>query len=253
MSQITGLPSRGLRPVSELGARRDHGDRLRYMAGCRCTDCRQANTQYERSRADARKAGDWNGIVPADKARAHMAALSAQGVGRRSVGDVSGVGDTILSEIIAGRKTRIRARTERAILAVTPQAAADGALVDAAPTWLLLDELIADGYTKTELARALGSTAATPALQIQRTQCTVRHAFDVQKLHAQLRLIDAGDTLRLLADLSEEGFHRDRVIRMLADLAAQRGTGAPDLVVRKGRIRITTARIVAELHEQLTE
>lgn len=249
----TALARRGLRPVGELAKGRPHGDRLRYMAGCRCADCRRANTRYETERAAARKAGDWNGIVPAEIARAHLGWLSARGVDRRTVCDVSGVADTVLTEIISGRKTRIRARTERLIVAVTPQAAADGAYINAAPTWRLLDELIADGYPRTALARALGSTAKMPSLQLSREQVTVRNAADVEKLHARLRCVDAAETVALLGELSEEGFHRDRVARQLRELAAERGLPAPDLTPHRGRIRLSTADLVRQLHAQLTE
>jgi hypothetical protein len=76
----TNLAARGLRTAADLALTRQHGDRLRYLAGCHCSECRGANTAYERTRSAARKAGDWNGIVPADKARAHLAALSAKNV-----------------------------------------------------------------------------------------------------------------------------------------------------------------------------
>lgn len=246
------LAARGLRPLADLARDRPHGERLRYMAGCRCQECRRANTQYEIGRAAARKAGDWNGIVPAEKARAHMAALSALGVGRRTVQDVTGIADTVLTEIIAGRKARIRARTERKILAVTEKAAADGAYIDGAPTWKLLDELIADGHPKTWLARALGSMAQTPSLQLKRNQVTVRHAADVERLHLRLRMEDAKATFALLGELSDEGFHSRRVRKMLVELAAQRGADTPDLTVRKGRIRAATALLVQQLHARLT-
>lgn len=249
------LAARGLRPIAELASGRPHGDRLRYIAGCRCADCRRANNEYEKARAAARKAGDWNGIVPAAKARAHMAFLSKGGIGRRVVCDVSLVADSVLVEIIAGRKTHIRARTERRILAVTVRAAADRAYVDSAPTWKLLDELIADGFTKSEIARLLGYS--TRALQLGRDQITVRNAYDVEKLHARLRSCDARETLALLQDLSEEGFHRDRVTRLLAELAAKQRVDAPDMTVRQtvagSRIRHNSAQLVAQLHAQLTE
>jgi hypothetical protein len=251
MSEISAaLAARGLRPIAELAQNREHGDRLRYMAGCRCADCRRANTDYEKARALARKAGDWNGIVPAAAARAHMALLSQGGVGRRVVGDVSGVADSVLTEIIAGRKTRIRARTERAIVAVTVKAAADRAYIDGAPTWKLIDELLVDGFSKAELARLLGYL--TPALQLKRYQITVRNAYDVEQLHARLRSCDASETLALLTDLSEEGFHRDRVAKQMAVLAESNGLDAPDLTVRRGRIRNSAARLVAQLHAELT-
>lgn len=245
------LAHRGLRPTKELAANRPHGDRLRYMAGCRCTECRGANTAYERQRVQARKAGDWNGFVPAAAARAHMAELSRAGVGRRSVCDVSGVADSILTEIVAGRKTRIRARTERAILGVTVAAAADHALTDARPSWRLIDELLADGYTKAHLARELG--CLTPALQLGRRHVTVRKAYEVQRMHERLRSCPAAPTLALLQELSDEGFHRDRVQRELVDMARRLGADKPDLTVRAGRIRQDAAVLVKQLHAALTE
>ena len=175
------LLARGLKPVSELAAARAHGDRLRYMAGCRCDDCRGANTAYERTRQAARKAGDWNGIVPATKARAHMLKLSKQGVGRRAVQAVTDIADSILFQIRSGTKPRIRARTERLILAVTIEQAADNALISAAATWKLLNKLLAKGYTKTQLAHGLGYE--THALQIGKDQVTVRNAYDVRRLY----------------------------------------------------------------------
>lgn len=250
VTMSASLAARGLRPVAELALTREHGDRLRYMAGCRCFQCRRANSSYEAARKVARAAGDWNGIVDAAAARAHMARLSKANVGRRAVGDVAGIADSVLTEINAGRKTRIRARTERAILAVTVAAAADHALIDAKPTWRLLDELLADGYTKVQVALTLGNK--TPALQIKRGQVTVRTAHEVQKLHARLRCCDARATLALLEELSEEGFHRDRVAKLLAASAAKKGLEMPDLTVRRGRIRHSAAQLVALLHAELT-
>ena len=50
----SALEARGMKPVTELARQRPHGDRLRYMAGCRCPACRGANSAYERLRARAR-------------------------------------------------------------------------------------------------------------------------------------------------------------------------------------------------------
>lgn len=246
-----GIASRGLRPAAELAKNRPHGDRLRYMAGCRCSQCRRANSAYETARAAARKAGDWNGNVSADKARAHMAALATQSVGRRTVHAVSGIADSILVRIISGDKKQIRARTERAILAVTAAAAADRALIPAAETWVLIDELLRDGYSKAELARQLGY--GRPALQFRRTTVTVRTAYEVKRLHERLRTCAAEHTLQLLAELREEGFRQQRIEADLAGLAKDLAMPVPDLQVRNGLIRQDVATLVAKLHVQLTE
>lgn len=217
------LAARGMKPAAALAATRPHGDRVRYMAGCRCDECRKANSRYECQRAKARKAGDWNGIVPADKARAHIEALSSKGVGRRTLADASGVAETIIIEIRTGAKAKIRARTERAILAVTEKAAMDGAYIDAAPTWDLLNKLIADGYTKKYLAKRLGSKAKTPALQISTKQTTVRHAYEVEKLYDELVMCDAKGTWQMLRNLLTDGFTRREIESKLADMALKAG------------------------------
>lgn len=250
MEHANTMSSRGLKPVAALAANRDHGDRLRYMAGCRCFACRRANSAYEAERKLARAAGDWNGLVPAEKARAHLKDLSDQGIGRRSVSTVSDLSETVLSAIIAGRKTKIRALTERAILAVTKDAAADGSLVPAKETWKLLKELIKDGFTKSELARRMG--AKTPALQLKKDFVTLRSAYQVQRLHSELRSTCAKSTTRLLAKLREEGYTPSQIEQKLAELARARGEDAPPLEVKNGRIRARAADLVEQLYEQLT-
>lgn len=255
MNQLSQNPlsARGLKPVSELAANRDHGDRLRYMAGCRCFACRRANSAYEAARKVARAAGEGNGIVPAEKARAHLKALSARGVGRRSVGAACDMSDSVLAEIIAGRKTGIRAATERAILAVTVDAAGDRALVSAKPSWKMLDELIADGYTRRDLAAHLGSKSKTPALQLDRALITVRNAYLVERLYEKLKFQCAKRTMKLLAKLREEGFTQHQIEQRLAVLTAKAGEVAPTLVPnKKGRISARTADLVEQLYREMT-
>ncbi len=241
----------GMRPVAELAADRPHGDRLRYRAGCRCQACRGANTAYETGRALARKAGDWNGYVSAAPARSHIAALSAAGVGRRQVADASVVAETTISKIISGDKSQIRARTERAILAVTQAAAADHAHVPAAATWVLLDDLLASGYTKTQLAHELGYK--THALQIGTHCVTVRNAFDVQRLHQRLRRVSAATASKLVGELREEGYRLDRIHAMAAELAQRDGKPVPDLQIHGQFISAAGAELIARLHAELTE
>lgn len=153
------------------------------MGGCRCFKCRRANSDYERERKIARAAGDWNGYVSAEAARTHLLKLAKLGVGRRAVSAASDVAETVLSEIRTGRKQRIRARTERKIMAVTKSCASDHAIVSARHTWRRLDALLEEGFSRTALARLLGSTARKPALQIGREFCTVRNAARVEAIY----------------------------------------------------------------------
>lgn len=249
MTQLSSpLSARGMKPIAELGARREHGDRLRYMAGCRCFQCRRANSAYEAARKVARAAGEGNGIVPAAKARAHMAHLSALGVGRRSVAAASDVADSVLTEIIAGRKQNIRAATERAILAVTVDAMGDRALVPAKATWKLLNELIKDGFTKGELALRLGYK--TPALQLKKDFVTARNKHLVERLHRALQFTNAKPTMKRLKELHDEGY----TVRQIGEhLVAMTGAAAPTMKPNKqGRISGKTADLIDLLHEKLT-
>lgn len=178
------MQSRGLRSAEELAANRPCGDRLRYVGGCRCDDCRAANASYERERIKASAAGDWNGLVPAAPAREHMRKLSRQGVGRRAIAAASDVGETCLTAIRNGRKRQIRARTESAILALTKAMASDHALVSAVGTWKRIRELLEEGYTEAFLAKELGY--AHRYLQLGKDQVTVRNAYEVEQLHRRL-------------------------------------------------------------------
>lgn len=181
MNNVRGIPARGLRPAYELAKEHPHGVRVTYVGGCRCDLCRKANSEYQKSRAKAQKGGDWNGLVPADAARAHMLKLSEQGVGRRAVQAVTDIADSILFQIRNGQKEQIRARTERLILQVTPEMASDGALVDAKTTWKLINRMIKWGYTKTFIAKALG--AKNGNLQIRTGKVEVRTAYEVLRLY----------------------------------------------------------------------
>jgi hypothetical protein len=179
-----GLSARGLRPVKELAASRSHGDRLCYMAGCRCVPCRAANSRYETERAAARKAGDWNGLVPADKARRHILKLSKANVGRRALSDVTGTAQSIIAAIRSGKKQQIRKRTETRILAVTPAAVSGGAIVPAARTWKLINRLLSEGFTKGEIAQLLGRK--TRNLQIRKDRVTAKTAAAIERLYQRI-------------------------------------------------------------------
>lgn len=168
----------GMRTHAELS--RGCGTRLQYMAGCRCYQCRTANSAYERGRIAARKAGDYNGIVSAKKARQHILKLRKQGVGRKAVYAASDVALSILRAISNGKKKQIRARTERKILAVTSACREDGALIPAAPTWRLVEQLRAEGFTKLRIARELGQKGS--GLQLGKKLITARNAARVERL-----------------------------------------------------------------------
>ena len=175
---------RGLRPVSDLASNRPHGTRLRYMAGCKCQDCRQANSRYESERQQARRRGEWNDIVSAEPARLHIFKLAKAGLGRRSIAAVTDLRASTIGEIRQGRKMRIRAMTANKILAVTPDLASDRCLVPAGRLWQRIRLLLEEGYTRQSLANKLGYRHR--GLQFGKVRVTAKSAHRVERLYHQL-------------------------------------------------------------------
>ena len=218
-----------LKPATILGASKPHGTRLRYMAGCKCDDCRAANTNYEKERARARKRGEWNGIVSANKAKRHLDKLSRQGVGRRAVADATDISQTTLCKIRKGIRRNIRAETEKLILAVNRKVASDHALIDAAPTKKLIATMMSWGNTKSSLANMLGLVGS---LQVYADTITVSKANKIQVLHDQIKRGDKAlafvppqPSRAKLRKLLNEGASEAQLNRLLGDAwqAAQQG------------------------------
>jgi len=161
-----------------------HGTRARYVAGCRCGACRRANTAYEKERASARARGDWNGLVDAGPVRAHLRALSREGVGYKSVAAATDVAPSTLTKILAGERRFIRQVAARRVLAVDVGAAADHACIDARPTWRLIRDMLRLGLTRGEIAQRLGRKRA--ALQIGKRLVFARTALEVRRLHERV-------------------------------------------------------------------
>jgi len=169
--------------IKELGERKSCGTRLRYMAGCRCVPCRAANSSYETMRAAERRKGNWNGLVPAMRARRHLIKLSRLGIGRDSVAAASDVGVTTISEVFRGIKLNIRSETEKKLLSVTKDAVADHGYVSARRTWVLLNRLLSEGITKTELSRRLGYKGT---LQFNKEVVTAKTAGKVERFYRRI-------------------------------------------------------------------
>ena len=234
-----------------------HGTLACYNAKkCRCEPCRTANREYERERAKKLARGITNRVISARRVREHLLALSAQGIGYKTVADAAQVGKTILQEVRSGRRKHVRQETERRVLAVKAEDVThDRILVDAASTRQLIDELVAEGYAKAQLARWLGSK--TPALQIaDREKVRARTALDVERLYIRLkrqpqpksrgggRLMASGRTWRLIDQLLEDGYSQKQLSEWL---------GVKALPNRHPHVRETTARRIAHLYQRIHE
>jgi hypothetical protein len=124
-----------LEKLRQACASHPHGQRSRYVSGCRCALCRKANRRYQRQRETKKRAEESNRLVTADRARKHLLFLSRQGVGRRSVRAATDIAESTLMLIKSGKRRLIRETTERLILGVDLAARADASLVPAAPAW----------------------------------------------------------------------------------------------------------------------
>lgn len=162
------------------------GTRSKYAAGCRCSDCKTANTKYEKERAMARKAGEWNGLVDAKPVRLHLLYLKRKGIGTRTVCDYTGLGRTMVQEIRSGRKTRIRKMNAERLLALDTSCFSGGSLVSAKQVWREIDWLIGEGFTQGEIAKRLGYK--TLKLQIGKKKVTGRTKVKIDRLVGKLRL-----------------------------------------------------------------
>ena len=225
-----------------FGPRDDHGTRACYCAGCRCSDCRAANTERYRQRRRAiaelvaevepsgppipstlqrgghtahvllcpgangarcvrggtwlkgrrvcmpcvERATIWDGLVSAAAVKRHLLKLRRRGVGYKAVADACDVANMVLSDVLAGRKKRIRASTERAVLEVDANAIADHALVDAAPTRALFEELRERGFTLRHLDELLGG-AGVPRYRGEREHVLAKTALQVEQLWRQVQ------------------------------------------------------------------
>lgn len=129
----------------------------------------------------------WNGLVPAARARAHLKALSAQGIGYKAVQAACDVAASCLTAILDGSLPNIRARTERRILAVDEGARADGSLVPAAPSYRKLDELYELGFQLRHISKELGyagyATILAQSKRGRRKFLTARNAADIEKFY----------------------------------------------------------------------
>jgi hypothetical protein len=167
------------------GATQPHGKRARYQAGCRCSLCRKANTDYERTRRP-------NGLVSADRASAHLLSLRAAGVGYRAVAAAAGLGRATVAKALRAT-TKLRAETAKAILSVTKDALLDGAFVPSTRAKQMIEELKKEPLTQTRIARELGYASS---LQIAKSPyITARNERRLRALYYAYCLGRAVDTI----------------------------------------------------------
>jgi hypothetical protein len=171
---------------------RQHGTRAMYVAErCRCEPCRAAHRDYNREWERRRSRAQVWGIeevepafVDVTEARDHLAWLSGNGVGSRTVSEVTGLARSTVLSIARGEQVVARQETIDRILAVGTHRAPDVTLVDAAPAWRLIDDLVYLGFTKGRIAMAMGKKK--PAMQLNRHRITRRSLDKVKAVYTKL-------------------------------------------------------------------
>jgi len=171
---------------------RDHGTRAKYVVEkCRCEPCTNANRTYQRQR-DRHTRRVRYGIeaesppfIDSTEARDHLLWLSSVGVGKRRVSELTGISLSAIDKLRQGKRTKCRPDTAAKILGIGRSKASDGAFIDAKKTWQLIDDLVKHGFTKQDIAIALGSKAQRPHLQLQPNKITAKNARIIAQLHQQ--------------------------------------------------------------------
>jgi len=166
---------------------RPHGSRAKYVVEkCRCDLCRESTRVYEQERRKRTAPA----YVGADRARQHVKWLGEQGVGLKRVVAVSGVSQGALWKLMYGKRRpdgtqvpskRITREVEQKLLAVLPDAVADGAYVSGTKTRRHIDTLISRGWSRIAIGRHVhGPEART--LQVGKGDVTARTARIIEGL-----------------------------------------------------------------------
>lgn len=220
---------------------RDHGTRACYVLDrCRCEPCREANREY--AREHARRSAP--AYVDASRAREHLADLSRQGVGLKTVAKLTGLSHGGLSKLVYGSpgrppSARIRPETERTILGLLAHNVANATHVDSGPTLRTIDELIARGWTRSAIAQ---SVVGPHARQLQ----IGKHGRPVERRHAHAiaALLDEpvparvdrwGNVTQPVPPPASVQVLNDATFRKQRDRARQRGEN-PDLIEPDGHV-----------------
>lgn len=198
---------------------RPHGYARYRLDGCRCYECGWARSEYDSRRDQAIRDGQWKPFIIVGPARRHIDQLRELGYGDRSIAALAGLNRKVVRDIRLGVRhdpsrgnptlTLIRTATAAAILAIpcTLDELPDGAKVDAAPTWALIDDLIARGWTRTAIAQEAGLGRS---IQLARDRVTVRNARRIARTHeaATRRGLDVEEVELLIGTDTAESIAR---------------------------------------------
>jgi hypothetical protein len=204
--RLDGLASSGTSRPCTHAFHHPHGTSSRYVTDrCRCRPCRDAGSAKERE-LNARHAAGVLIYVDAGPARAHVAALQAQGMGWKRIAASAGISSSVMWKLLYGDSSRnlapskrIRPATAAAILGADLDLAG-GAVISAAATTRRLQGLVATGWSQTRLAVRLDMSRSNFGHLIHATDTTITTERAVESLFEEL-----------WAQSPPQGCFRDRV------------------------------------------
>lgn len=218
---------------AKLTTPRPHGTRTRYLHGplgtdssngCRCAPCCHANTMYQKRRR-VRVAHHGPILVDPTEARNHIAWLRRNGIGRKKIAQLAGVDRSTIGRLTDGGTDRIRVDVANRIINITLQhVRAHARWIPAEPTRRLIEALLAAGWTRGQIARAIGHHSRT--LTIASYGHTHVTPLNAAKIEALARRHVPGAWAEICAGMpTAEQQRRQDAAKRQADLRARRKAG----------------------------
>jgi hypothetical protein len=202
--------------VDHRGAHGEGTHSCYSLCGCRCWPCVTARSDYDQKRHKANAYGK-SLMVDAEPVREHVRSLMCKGkrgahhkgVGLKQIVKVSGVAQGTLWKLMYGAPDRkgpsrkVRRATAEKLLAVTFDDVADGTSLPGRETLRQVDEMVAGGFAKAELARYLTGNPKAYALQVgQSGRVSAGNARKIEELYRRWK---AGE----IAPYGKWSRHRD--------------------------------------------
>lgn len=144
------------------GGKHRHGSLTAYNADqCRCYPCANAAIEHRQERRKAQAYGTYQPyFVDTQPVRDHIEKLRAVGMGRRTIGELTGVSHRTLADMLKGTRRCTRVNADKILaLEPNPDHVAPGTLVDGTGTRRRLQALVAAGWSQQRLAQQLGTTS----------------------------------------------------------------------------------------------
>jgi transcriptional regulator with XRE-family HTH domain len=163
------------------------GTKSAYNVGCRCDKCKKSRSEYEAKRQQIRREEGSNVWIATDQVKAHLEFLRKNGIGLRTVCQYANIARSTLVRILNGKNSKIRKHRAQTILDVDLKCINGGTLVSSVPSRRIIKSLLAEDFTKKEIAKRLGYR--TRAIQFAKTKkMTARTARRLERFYNVLNL-----------------------------------------------------------------